>query len=137
MYQNTSCPSSFVHSCRIYVHHLLLALLFLLWTQGSLAQPDQDVIQEEQEAPTQEFPPDSLGRRTPRGTVSGFINAVAEQNYSRAGRFFNMNPALVQNKEEERLVKVLQYLLDKGGNIMPYSWISESYEGREDDDLLP
>lgn len=114
---------------------LLITTLLLFCTHAGIAQIDTEINPEEQEAPVQDFPSDSLGRRTPRGTVSGFIDAVAEQNYSRASRYFNMNAALVQNEEGERLVQVLQYLLNKGGNIMPYSWISDSFTGREDDDL--
>ena len=31
-------------------------------------------------------PDDSLGRRTPQGTVNGFIKAIGDQNYLRASQ---------------------------------------------------
>lgn len=90
---------------------------------------------EDQEPVIQDFPEDSLGRRTPRGTVSGFIEAVADQNYSRASRYFSLGPPTRKNEEREHLARTLQFLLDKGGNIIPYSLISDEYEGRQQDDL--
>ena len=84
-----------------------------------------------------EIPDDSLGRRTPRGTVNGFIKAVAEQNYIRASHYLNLDKPRRKSAERQRIVKVLQGLLDKGGNIMPYSWLSNKPSGREDDELPP
>lgn len=78
---------------------------------------------------------DSLGRETPRGAVSGFIKAVAEQNYKRAAEYLNFKQAKRSGKQRQRLVKSLQRLLDHGGDIMPYSWISNKGSGRTDDDL--
>ena len=84
-----------------------------------------------------EIPDDSLGRRTPRGTVNGFIKAVAEQNYIRASHYLNLDKPKRKSAERQRIVKVLQRLLDQGGNIMPYSWLSNKPAGREDDELPP
>ncbi|KQR66957.1 mechanosensitive ion channel family protein [Pedobacter sp. Leaf176] len=84
-----------------------------------------------------EIPDDSLGRRTPRGTVNGFIKAVAEQNYIRASHFLNLDKPRRKVAERQRIVKVLQRLLDQGGNIMPYSWLSNKPVGRQDDELPP
>ncbi|CAN5164781.1 hypothetical protein BH23BAC2_BH23BAC2_12750 [soil metagenome] len=90
---------------------------------------------QEEAAPT--FPEDSLGRRTPSGTVSGFINSVSRQNYDRAARFLNLRKVRGNNNEPERLVRAFQTLLDRGGNIMPYTWLSDDYDGRQDDELAP
>ncbi len=35
-----------------------------------------------------ELPEDALGRRTPRGSIAGFISAVADKNYALAGEYF-------------------------------------------------
>lgn len=113
----------------------LLAALLLCTPLDLEAQDLLTPQAEEQEPVIPDFPEDSLGRRTPRGTLSGFIKAVADQNYSRASRYFNLDEPPRDPEEGERLVKSLQFLLDKGGNIMPYSWISNDYEGREDDEL--
>lgn len=119
---------------------LLLGIYLFTSPLVHAAQDDPESQSNEQEIAepvTQEFPEDSLGRRTPRGTVSGFIRAVADQNYSRASHYLNMNEALTANEEGERLAQVLQRLLDTRGNIMPYTWISDAYTGRTDDDLAP
>ncbi len=84
-----------------------------------------------------EIPDDSLGRRNPRGTVSGFLQAVADQNYERASRYLNLRKGYRREKDRKQIVKILQQLLDRDGNIMPYSWISNKPSGRLDDDLAP
>ena len=55
-----------------------------------------------------EIPDDSLGRRTPRGTVNGFIKAVAEQNYIRASHYLNLDKPRRKSAERQRIVKVLK-----------------------------
>src|SRR3954465_5016078 len=92
------------------------------------APPGNEVVQAD-------IPDDSLGRRTPRGMVSGFIKAVSDQNYLRASQYLQLRPSLHNKDERERVVRTFQRLLDKGGNIMPYSWISNKNTGRIDDDL--
>lgn len=84
-----------------------------------------------------ETPPDSLGRRTPRGTVNGFLDAVANQNYIRASQYLNLKKAYKKDKERQRVVLAMQQLLDQGGHIIPYSMISDNNEGRTDDQLAP
>lgn len=116
----------------------LLFLVFLTATPGEgVAQILPDSTAETQENLEPQFPEDSLGRRTPRGTVSGFISAVSRQNYDRAARYLNLREISSREGEPERLVKTFQRLLDRGGNIMPYSWISDNPEGRNEDDLPP
>jgi len=90
---------------------------------------------EEPEAPAITLVEDSLGRQTPRGAVNGFIKSVAEQNYIRASQFLDLKRSQRSDKQRQRLVKSLQRLLDQGGDIMPYSWISNKGTGRTDDEL--
>lgn len=120
-----------------YSFSFIICLLLLCGTgqlQGQvLPTTNTETQAEEPEAP--QFPPDSLGRRTPRGTVSGFIKAVADQNYSRASRYLNLEQAPSGSQEGERLARVLRNLLDRRGNIMPYSWISDEISGHPDDEL--
>lgn len=87
------------------------------------------------EIETPEIPADSLGRRTPRGTVTGFIDAMTQQNYLRASYFLDLSRSRRKKDERERIVQVFQGMLDQGGNIMPYSWVSNLPNGREDDEL--
>ncbi len=88
-------------------------------------------------APTPAWPDDSLGRRTPRGTVSGFIDAVAKQNYILAGRYLRIDTTLQTNRSRAELARGLQQLLDQRGNIMAYNLLSKDPEGHLNDDLGP
>lgn len=83
------------------------------------------------------IPEDSLGRRNPRGTVSGFLKAVSEQNYNRASQYLYLKRSFRKTKERQRIVKMMQNLLDQSGNIIPTSLISNKNTGNLDDDLEP
>src|SRR5690606_534526 len=97
---------------------LVLLLLLLAFPHVS-AQLFTERPADKQEG-TAEIPEDSRGRRTPRGTVSGFFDAVGKQNYDRASRYLKLKRSQQKEKERIRIVKVFQRLLDQGGNIMPY-----------------
>lgn len=113
--------------------YCLLFFLFITFTQNMQAQLLPGTSDTTQQAA--EIPEDSLGRRNPRGTVNGFFEAVAAQNYIRASQFLALKRAYRRESERERVVKAMQRLLDRGGNIVPYSLISNKNEGRTDDDL--
>ncbi|RNI27153.1 mechanosensitive ion channel family protein [Rufibacter immobilis] len=89
------------------------------------------------EATVPNWPDDSLGRRTPRGTVEGFIQAISEQNYAKAALYLNLDSALQQPQRGEKLAHALQRLLDQGGEILPYAFISDTSSGRSNDNLGP
>ncbi len=89
------------------------------------------------EASAPAWPKDPLGRRTPRGAVSGFIQAVADQNYNKAALYLNIEPALQENGEGAELARTLQRLLDQKGSIFPYTLISDKEEGEAKDVLRP
>lgn len=81
-------------------------------------------------------PDDSLGRRTPQGTVNGFIKAIGDQNYLRASQYFMLSKRSYRKTAERiRIAKTFQQLLDQGGNFSPSSIISNKELGRIDDDL--
>ncbi|MBE8728194.1 mechanosensitive ion channel family protein [Flavobacterium hungaricum] len=81
-------------------------------------------------------PDDSLGRRTPQGTVNGFIKAIGDQNYLRASQYFVLSKRSYRKTAERiRIAKTFQQLLDQGGNFSPSSIISNKELGRIDDDL--
>jgi MscS family membrane protein len=83
------------------------------------------------------IPDDSLGRRTPRGTINGFLGAVSEQNYHRASQYLYLKRAFRKTKERERIVKLMQNLLDQSGTIIPSSLISNKDTGILNDGLEP
>lgn len=81
------------------------------------------------------YPVDTLGRRTPRGAVQGFIEAIADEDYAKAALYLRLDRK--QRKRGEQLAHTLQRLLDHGGEIIPYSLINDTYNGRPDDNLGP
>ncbi|WP_242920235.1 mechanosensitive ion channel family protein [Pontibacter liquoris] len=121
-------------------------LLFLLCTCWLLASIPASVQAQEQTADTAEkalevlqpnWSPDSLGRRSPRGTVDGFLEAVADENYQRAALYLHLDTTLQEHQDGARLARGLQLLLDQGGSIIPLSFLSNEPEGRTDDNLGP
>ncbi|WP_461489998.1 mechanosensitive ion channel family protein [Pontibacter sp. HJ8] len=121
-------------------------LLFLLCISWFLLYPATPAQAQEQPADTTNaieealettWPADSLDRRTPRGTVNGFIEAVADENYARAALYLNLDTTLQENQDGPRLAQALQRLLDQKGHISPLSLISNEPEGRTDDNLGP
>lgn len=83
------------------------------------------------------YPPDSLGRRTPRGTIDGFLKASYQNDYQKAALYIRRDPALKKRQNTVRQAKALQTLLEANGRIYPYSWISNEPEGKTDDNLGP
>jgi MscS family membrane protein len=94
-----------------------------------------DTAAQKGETPT--WPEDSLGRRSPRGTVEGFIEAVADEDYAKAARYLQPDTSLQDPQAGILKAQALQNLLDKSGNIIPFSWLSKEPEGHLDDQLGP
>lgn len=109
--------------------------IVLLNAGGAVAQILPLGTSEKKEEP--KTPEDSLGRRTPRGAVNGFFKAVSDQDYIRASQYLYLKRAYRKPKERERIVKQMQVLLDQGGDVMPYSLISNKEAGQTDDSLEP
>jgi MscS family membrane protein len=83
------------------------------------------------------YPPDSLGRRTPRGTIDGFLKASYQNDYIKAARYIRRDPVLRKKQNTVKQAKALKALLEGNGRIYPYSWISNEPEGKVDDNLGP
>ncbi|EJF08949.1 MscS mechanosensitive ion channel [Pontibacter sp. BAB1700] len=97
----------------------------------------QETVQDTVEAVVPEWPDDSLGRRTPRGTVVGFIRAVADEDYTKAALYLNLNTPEGTIKDGAATAQALQRLLDQRSKTLPRSWISDTPEGDLEDDLPP
>ncbi|WP_299986487.1 mechanosensitive ion channel family protein [uncultured Pontibacter sp.] len=123
--------------------HLLLRHPFALWLVLSLTlaipatSHAQETAQDTVEAVVPEWPEDSLGRRTPRGTVVGFIRAVADEDYSKAALYLNLNTPEGTIKDGAATAQALQRLLDQRSKTLPRSWISDTPEGDLEDNLPP
>ena len=118
--------------------------LFLLIGLGGLplspahAQlPSTNPTQPSEEKAEPEWPKDSLERRTPRGTVDGFVRAVAEENYARAARYLDLSDLAEPSVPGTELAQTLARLVDRQGNIISRVLISDDNKGRTGDDLPP
>jgi MscS family membrane protein len=89
------------------------------------------------ETPVPEIPKDALGRETPRGTLSGFLTAVGQDDYAKAAMYLNLSYLTKYQAERQGpdLAKGLQTLMDNGAWITPASMVSNDPAGKTDDDL--
>jgi MscS family membrane protein len=122
----------------IYFTYFCLSFLFLfaIHTETQAQFPLGDTSKNKAED-AKVWPADSLGRRSPRGTVEGFLRAVAARNYDNAALYLRLDPKLKKKPNRVKLAEALQTLLDAKGNIYPYSWISDQPSGLTDDNLGP
>lgn len=115
---------------------LVTLLLGLAAPLPSLAQTPASGGETAPATPAPEVPPDPLGRRTPQGTVTGYIAAVAEEDYDKAARFLDiefLSPGLRAARGPE-LARRLQVLLDQRGTVQATPLISNKPEGTLDDE---
>jgi MscS family membrane protein len=80
---------------------------------------------------------DPFNRETPRGAVTGLIDALAAQDYARAANFFDM-PVEESSTAADRaadLARRLQSELDRGGSLLSFAVLSNDPTGRADDGL--
>lgn len=111
---------------------LLIVLLFAVTAHAQLI-PGTDKAEEA----VAETPKDSLGRRSPRGTVEGFITAIGESDYVRASHYLELNKRAYRKEAERiRIVTIFQRLLDQSGDIQAYGFISNKETGRTDEEKL-
>ena len=110
-------------------------IFFLLLSSSSIQAQFPLSTNQDKEEEAEKIPKDPLGRRTPRGTVNGFIDAMAGLNYNRAARFLNFPASISTQEEKERIIQILQRLFDQKGNIEPYYAISDELGGEIDDGI--
>ncbi|WP_018622037.1 mechanosensitive ion channel family protein [Spirosoma luteum] len=84
-------------------------------------------------------PVDSLGRRTPRGTVLGFIKAVEQEDYVLAAQYLNLVGITKKMPAQSgaSLARALQRVLDQRSNIIPRTLISNDSTGNARDKSGP
>lgn len=125
-------PKAFIYRHRLLLMLLLLSVMLVPYSASAQLIPGTKPAAEEPE----KQPEDSLGRNTPQGTVNGFISAVSEGNYKRASEYFVLSRrAYRKEKARVAIAENFQKLLDRRGDIMPSSLISNKQTGRTDDDL--
>lgn len=128
--------TSFNNRLYTYLTYCCLSIILILAIQSeSFAQIPVGDSSKNKAQDENTWPPDSLGRRTPRGTVEGFLGAVAAGNYDNAALYLRLDPKLKKQPNRVKLAEALQALLDADGNIFPYSRISAKPSGSTDDNL--
>ena len=121
--------------CALVTFTLSFNTLFSHLTYAQLPTTNEKSAAEKEEEP--DWPKDSLHRRTPRGAVNGFVEAVAEGNYEQAARYLNLRNLIDGATAGPELAQTLQRLIDQQGNIISRTLISNSYQGRTNDELPP
>ncbi|MEL1242874.1 mechanosensitive ion channel family protein [Flavobacterium sp. DGU11] len=116
--------------------NLYFILFLLLANFTASAQLLSGTSQKAADAVT-ETPNDSLGRRTPRGTVEGFISAIGKADYVKASQYLELTKRTYRKEAERiRIVNIFQKLLDQSGDIQPYGFISNKETGRTDEENI-
>lgn len=115
------------------IRFLAVALLIALAALPASAQLIPEPKAEETAAA------DPLGRETPRGTVTGLINALAAANYAQAAGYFALpdRDDAAGIEEGAELARQFHALLDRGGTLLPFAVLSNEPSGRADDGLPP
>src|SRR5690606_1053493 len=114
-----------------YTRSLVIAVILISSIDLTAQVLPQDTTAKESDIHA--WPKDSLGRRTPRGAVEGFIKAISLQEYNKAGSYLKLDSSIKNYQDTAHIVKGFQYLLEKNGRLFPYSRISDEPNGVEDD----
>jgi MscS family membrane protein len=86
-----------------------------------------------------EDPADVYGRISPRGLAGGLIDALAAQDFARAGQYFDLSHIATSRRPERgaEFARRLKAALDRGGTLMQPVQLSTESSGRIDDGLPP
>jgi len=122
------------HSAYLLFYSFLFLGLGINTSSAQEDSPEKDTAAIGEAAPA--LPPDSLGRGTPRGTVEGFISAVAAENYEKAAMYLRLDRILKKNRDKVRLAKALEAVMNDG-TVSPYTLMSNDPAGKSDDNLGP
>lgn len=120
---------------------VLLGLLGCLVPMGPACATAAAVVKGEEKAEqpaAPDLPMDELGRSTPRGTVVGFLDAIAKQDFAKASQYLDLQkiPESARETRGPELAKNLQTLLDTSGWFYPSSMISNDRDGRKEEEGL-
>ena len=80
-------------------------------------------------------PPDTFGRTSPRGTVHGFIAAIANDDKELAAQFLDSNFLRSTKTPKEKVVTDFKAALDIGGRLQGDLYLSDNPEGNLTDNL--
>ena len=128
----------FTHSDMRRFQFVIFLLAGLIYHQVSAANQLSGLISSDS---TQAVPPelklDSLGRSNPSGTVKGFLDAIAAENYFLASYYLEL-PDEIAKEDTLAVVSIIQkieVLLNRSGSLLPINIISNNPEGNTNDGL--
>lgn len=100
-----------------------------------VAAPDS--IVEQESAAQIKIKPDKHNRRTPLGTVEGFLSAIASNDFHRATEYMDLDFLSKSQKEAQgaALAEKFQYLLDHSGKLHADVLINDTVDGNMIDGL--
>ena len=113
---------------------LTLVTLLVVWV-GTLCMPVQAAAPAKpaSSATATQAPQDTFRRDTPRGTMQGFMQALAQNDWALAINYIDVN----NNKNPSATIQSLKAALDSGGRINDQLQISNDPAGNLDDKLPP
>lgn len=120
---------------------LLLLLLALLCGQTYILSANAQITESAQSVNAVEESPqisqDPLGRSTPRGTIQGYVEAIARENYEKAAQYFDLSyvPKRKRDEKAAEIARNFQRLLNFNGTLLPNKFFSDMPSGRADDFL--
>ncbi|OZV69888.1 mechanosensitive ion channel family protein [Winogradskyella aurantia] len=82
---------------------------------------------------------DILGRSNPKGTVEGFLKALAQENFINAAQYLDFSETNIGVIDSSSIptVKNIEVVLNKFGNMLPVSIINNTPSGDLNDGLDP
>ncbi len=120
-------------------HLLILPLLLLAVlpvSANAMAGLASKSSSADKSAEEEAAPEDPLGRLTPRGTVTGFLDAIGSENFDKAAQYLDLSkdPKARRSSDGAEIAKSLQVILDKSCWFYPVSMLSNHPEGKKDDE---
>lgn len=87
----------------------------------------------------EETPEDPFGRSTPEGTVRGFVDALAEEDFERAARYLDLTGTVRSRRpgQGEAVARRLAAVLDRHGEFLPRAALNNTPDGESGDGLEP
>ncbi|QJR81669.1 mechanosensitive ion channel family protein [Alteromonas pelagimontana] len=126
----------------LYVLRLLVTAISLAVACPTFAQlglPTNTTPSEESAAEAESAVKDPLERSTPRGAFTGYISAIADEDYIKAAEYLDLSnlPPNQRATTGAALAQALRIMLDAGGSVEPTAVMSDEITGKGEDGLAP
>jgi MscS family membrane protein len=130
-------PSFFVEDAALLDRFMTRFFLAALLALAALNLTSQAFAQEKTAEETVQALADPFRRETPRSSVTGLLEALAQRDYTRAANYMDTTlPAGTRNPATpQELARRLQVLLDNGGSLQAFGTLSNDAVGRAEDAL--